>query len=390
MSDDIDFFISFNSADAGWAEWIAWTLEKDGGYHVRFQLWDFPPGTNFILAMHEVTARAKHTIAVLSPAFLRAGFSAAEWAAALARDPQGVSRRLIPVMVAECELDGLLASIVYIRLTGLGEAAAREALLRGVADRPGGHRPGPRPTQPPAFPGRPGPPDSAPRPGGPDFPGPAAAPAPGARTPVPARPRWPAEPPSPEVAPVPWTPLPQAAVVRWAEVPPLSQVQPGSARLELHVFPLADGSRPPAPSPAVTHRELVAAGRQSRMFPAEAAVSVRTAGPGVRAVLTGSDMTGLRAGHDGYRCAWLTLPAAAPRAVVGDALGSLLAAVTAFPSAEPEVVVAGAARGADGTETTCSPGSLSFRYLSSHVQRVADELTGRLSPPAAGQAVDSK
>jgi TIR domain len=25
-----DFFISYNSADARWAEWIAWTLEQAG------------------------------------------------------------------------------------------------------------------------------------------------------------------------------------------------------------------------------------------------------------------------------------------------------------------------------------------------------------------------
>jgi hypothetical protein len=383
VSDDIDFFISFHSADAEWAEWIAWTLEKDGGYHVRFQLWDFPPGTNFILAMQDVTARAKHTIAVLSPAFLRAGFPAAEWAAALARDPQGLRRSLIPVMVADCELDGLLAPIVYIRLVGLGEAAAREVLLRGVAERPGGNQPGPRPTRPPAFPGRAQPSDSAARSGRPDFPGPAATPAPRARTPLAASPR-PGQSHSREVAPIPWTASPGNPQVRWADVPPLSHVQPEITRLELHVFPLAAASRSVPPSPAVTHRELVAAGRQG-VFGAEVAVSVRTANDGVQAVLTGSEMTGLRAGHDGYLCAWCTLPSAASRAVVIEALRSLLTAVIALPCNASDVVVAAAARHADGTETTCSPGSISFRYLSGHIRQVADELTARL-----GQAVDSR
>ena len=35
-----DFFISYNSADKGWAEWIAWQLEE-AGYTTILQAWDF-------------------------------------------------------------------------------------------------------------------------------------------------------------------------------------------------------------------------------------------------------------------------------------------------------------------------------------------------------------
>jgi hypothetical protein len=31
-----DFFVSFNSADKAWADWIAWTLEE-AGYQVVYQ-----------------------------------------------------------------------------------------------------------------------------------------------------------------------------------------------------------------------------------------------------------------------------------------------------------------------------------------------------------------
>lgn len=37
-----DFFVSFNSADRGWGEWIAKALE-DAGKTVFFQHWDFRP-----------------------------------------------------------------------------------------------------------------------------------------------------------------------------------------------------------------------------------------------------------------------------------------------------------------------------------------------------------
>jgi hypothetical protein len=45
-----DFFVSFNSADKAWADWISWTLEE-GGYQVVYQNWDFRPGGNFVLEM---------------------------------------------------------------------------------------------------------------------------------------------------------------------------------------------------------------------------------------------------------------------------------------------------------------------------------------------------
>lgn len=37
-----DFFISYNSADANWAEWIAGTLEQ-ASYTTVLQAWDFFP-----------------------------------------------------------------------------------------------------------------------------------------------------------------------------------------------------------------------------------------------------------------------------------------------------------------------------------------------------------
>jgi len=43
-----DFFISCNSADRAWAEWIAWQFEE-AGYTTVLQAWDFRPGFSFVL-----------------------------------------------------------------------------------------------------------------------------------------------------------------------------------------------------------------------------------------------------------------------------------------------------------------------------------------------------
>jgi GTPase SAR1 family protein len=155
-----DFFISYTQIDRHWAEWIAWQLEA-AGYSTVLQAWDFRPGSNFVQAMQHAAAESDRTIAVLSPAYLQSGFTAAEWAAAFARDPTGMQGLLLPVRIHDCEPQGLLPQIVYIDLVGLDAEAARETLLAGVRRQrakptrePGFPGPSPRPiTVPPLFPG---------------------------------------------------------------------------------------------------------------------------------------------------------------------------------------------------------------------------------------------
>jgi hypothetical protein len=141
-----DFFISYNSADCQWAEWIAWQLEE-AGYTTVLQAWDFRPGSNFVLEMQRAASEAERTIAVLSQAYLNALYTQPEWAAAFGRDPTGKKGTLLPVRVQECDLEGLLPQIVYVDLVGLDEAEAKDALLAGV------RRERAKPTTPPGFPG---------------------------------------------------------------------------------------------------------------------------------------------------------------------------------------------------------------------------------------------
>jgi hypothetical protein len=139
-----DFFISYNSADRLWAEWIAWQLEE-GQYTTVIQAWDFRPGMNFVLEMQRATTEARHTIAVLSPDYVASCFTQPEWAAAFAQDPKGEKRILIPVRVQAFTVEGILRSIIYIDLVGLDEVRAKAELIAGV-------RPDRKPPRPPIFP----------------------------------------------------------------------------------------------------------------------------------------------------------------------------------------------------------------------------------------------
>ncbi|WP_287461917.1 SUMF1/EgtB/PvdO family nonheme iron enzyme [Accumulibacter sp.] len=142
-----DFFVSYNRNDRDWAEWIAWQLEA-AGYTVLIQAWDFHPGNNFVVEMDRAARQSQRTIAVLSPDYLAARFTTAEWTEAFARDPEGSGRVLLPVRVRACEPQGLLRAIVSLDLFGLDEQTAKQRLLARVrGDRL-------KPSRSPGFPGR--------------------------------------------------------------------------------------------------------------------------------------------------------------------------------------------------------------------------------------------
>ncbi len=126
-----DFFVSYTGRDRRWAEWIAFTLEE-AGYTTIIQAWDSRPGMNVVAMMNDATRQTERTIAVLSRAYLESEFGFAEWAAAFRRDPTGNQRRLVPVRIEACDVQGLLGSIVSLDLVGLDEARAKEQLLAGV------------------------------------------------------------------------------------------------------------------------------------------------------------------------------------------------------------------------------------------------------------------
>ena len=74
-------------------------------------------------------------------------FASPEWAAAFAQDPQGLKRKLVPIMVRQCQPPGLLSSVVHISLVGEDESAAQGLLLNGLNAKRA------KPAQRPSFPG---------------------------------------------------------------------------------------------------------------------------------------------------------------------------------------------------------------------------------------------
>ncbi|MCP2248380.1 Tetratricopeptide (TPR) repeat [Lentzea aerocolonigenes] len=142
--------MSYTGVDKAWAEWIAWELEAEG-HQVLVQEWDIVPGTSFVDLMHRGVQGSERTIAVLSTAYLRSVYGAAEWQAAWREDPSGAGRKLLVLRVEDCPRPGLLESIVSVDLFGVDESASRARLLRAVQGAVTGRL---KPSSRPGFPGR--------------------------------------------------------------------------------------------------------------------------------------------------------------------------------------------------------------------------------------------
>ncbi|OHV28131.1 TIR protein [Parafrankia colletiae] len=158
-----DFFISYTQTDRPWAEWIAWTLEE-ASYRVLIQAWDLVPGSNWVTGMDEGVTRAARTIAVLSHAYTRSVYGAAEWRAAWASDPTGATRKLLVTRIEDCPRPGLLGQVVSLDLFGMPQDNARTDLLHtadlavsGARAKPATAPPFPASTHTPAPPPFPAP-----------------------------------------------------------------------------------------------------------------------------------------------------------------------------------------------------------------------------------------
>src|SRR5512142_213698 len=138
----VDFFVSHAGQDQVWAEWLAWQL-IEVGYTVELDVWDWAPGQDFVARMQDALRRAERLLVVWSEAYFRSPFGGAELRAALVRQAE-VAGRIVPVLVEAATVPELYASLIYVDLVGLDEAAAAERLRTRLA--------GQRAVAPPRFP----------------------------------------------------------------------------------------------------------------------------------------------------------------------------------------------------------------------------------------------
>ena len=125
-----DFYISHHIADHDWAQWIARQLQA-ANYTVNWGF-EFGPASSLDIDTSSLRNQARHTIALLSPDYLRVDSVQKEWTAILAQGQRQKQRLLLPIRVRECTPQGTFASIQYVDLVGQERATAPAELLRSI------------------------------------------------------------------------------------------------------------------------------------------------------------------------------------------------------------------------------------------------------------------
>ncbi len=103
MEPKYDAFISYSHADREWVE--NWLLNRLEGAKISvcIDFRDFDIGVPSLDNMDEAVARSDKTIIVLTPNWVKSEWTAFESLLAQTSDPAGVRRRILPVMLIQCE-----------------------------------------------------------------------------------------------------------------------------------------------------------------------------------------------------------------------------------------------------------------------------------------------
>src|SRR5262245_57889517 len=97
-----DAFISYAHSDKEWVgEWLLPRLEA-AGLHICIDHRDFEVGKPTLVNIEHAVEQSRHTILVLSPAWLNSAWTAFETLLAQTGDPAAQCRRLLPLLLRPC------------------------------------------------------------------------------------------------------------------------------------------------------------------------------------------------------------------------------------------------------------------------------------------------
>lgn len=126
-----DVFISYSHADSVWVRGGLLRKLEERSFSVFIDFREFRGGTFSVEEMERAVVESRHTILVLSPAYMGSEWGKFENVMAQTLDPGALTRRLIPVLLADCNIPPRLRILHYIDLRR-GDADDWERLFRDI------------------------------------------------------------------------------------------------------------------------------------------------------------------------------------------------------------------------------------------------------------------
>jgi hypothetical protein len=127
-----DAFISYSHRDE---EWVTGTLLprlEGAGLRVCIDFRDFVAGKPALLNMQDAAKNSRHTVLVLTPAWVESEWTFYESLLTRTSDPAGLQRRTVPLRLQPCELPEFISMLTWVDFT-----RPSRHRLDPVADGPG-------------------------------------------------------------------------------------------------------------------------------------------------------------------------------------------------------------------------------------------------------------
>ena len=132
-----DIFISYSHVDKDWVQsWLLPQLEK-AGFKVYIDFRDFKIGMPSLVNMEHAVDHSRHTLLVLTPAWVESEWTEFESLLIQTSDPAGRRQRLIPLLLKPCEPPHRIAMLTYADFCDYGKHASQ---LGRVVEAIGGRR----------------------------------------------------------------------------------------------------------------------------------------------------------------------------------------------------------------------------------------------------------
>lgn len=114
---EYDVFISYSHADEQWVEQVLLKRLEDAGLRVCIDFRDFIPGKPAIVNMQDAATQSRHTVLVLTDAWIKSEWTLFESLLTRTSDPAGLRRRTVPLRLHKVDLPDFISMLTWVDFT---------------------------------------------------------------------------------------------------------------------------------------------------------------------------------------------------------------------------------------------------------------------------------
>jgi hypothetical protein len=134
-----DVFISYSHADREWVEHTLLPQLESAGLKVVIDYRDFELGVASLVNMERAVDSSRHTLVVLTPAWIESEWTQFESLLVGTADPAGRRRKLIPLLLKPCKLPTHIEILTRADFTQPSEREKEmDKLVKSISAKPGG------------------------------------------------------------------------------------------------------------------------------------------------------------------------------------------------------------------------------------------------------------